>query len=166
MIHQGEKLIVWDSSIQDMYAAIAEEDAAVEQERNLLVRICGVIAYPMQRTITYANMPNEQAPLPEGTICRLRLICKGWLCFDLAYEPSLAAARALLEESVLERMQRNGNRLDSVTATAARAEYEILLRHKRGIYKPRLVMGRDIPLTVHRKPAAARVTRKAMPEKR
>ena len=48
MIKTGEKLICWDSTKQDMYTVTAAQDTDNEMEVNPLVKICGVILYPMQ----------------------------------------------------------------------------------------------------------------------
>lgn len=148
MITQGEKLICWDTTKQDMYAVIAVQDAMNEMDVSPLVRICGVILYPMQHAAMFPDTPSECAPLPKGTVCRLKLICKGWLCFNADYAASLKSARDLMMESTLTRLNRSGNRLDSVTNAGARAEFEMLVAHGKGKYEPRTVMGADVPFVV------------------
>jgi hypothetical protein len=49
MIRKGEKLIVWDSTVEDMYTVMAVQDEVDELRLNPLVEICGVVKYPMQR---------------------------------------------------------------------------------------------------------------------
>jgi len=148
MIKTGEKLICWDSTKQDMYTVTAAQDTDNEMEVNPLVKICGVILYPMQHAAMFPDTASECAPLPEGTVCRLKLICKGWLCFALDYAASLKTARDLMMESTLTRLNRSGNRLDNVINAGARGEFEILIAHGKGKYQPRSVMGLDAPFLV------------------
>lgn len=92
MIHKGDWLIVWDANIQDMYVATAEKDKPDELAVNPLVRIHSMIAYPMQRVIMYQNVAMEHAPIPEGTVCRMKLVCRGRLGFNEDYETALHTA--------------------------------------------------------------------------
>lgn len=148
MIAKGEKLIVWDSTLQDMYTATAAQEETDERNVNPLARICGVIYYPIQHAAMFPDQPSEHAPLPEGTECRLKLICCGtWLCFDGDYSASLAAAREQLKQTLMDRLARGGNRLDSVMLASARAQLEAIHRHEQGKYPTRMVMGRDRPFT-------------------
>lgn len=148
MITKGEKLIAWDSTLQDMYTVTAAQDERDELEVNPLVQVCGVICYPIQHAAMSPDRASECSPLPEGTVCRLKLICKGWLGFDSNYPASLKAARDLMIDSILTRLNGYGNRLDSITNAAARAEYELLKKHEKGSYAPRTVMGLERPLVV------------------
>lgn len=141
MLARREKVIVWDAAIEDMYAAVTAQDEADELQVNPLVEIRAVIHYPIQRAAMFPERASECAPLPEGTVCRLKLICKGWLCFDGTYEKTLCEARNLMIDEVMTRMSRcNGIRYE-----AARAEFDLLMKHRRGEYAPRTVMGRDAP---------------------
>ncbi len=45
MITKGGKVIVWDSTAEDMYTAVTVEDATNEFSKNPLVKICGVVKY-------------------------------------------------------------------------------------------------------------------------
>lgn len=144
MIRKGARLIVWDSTLEDMYTAIAEQDEPDELNRHPLVRICSVILYPIQHAAMFPDQASNHAPLPEGTVCRLKMICPGWLCFDTAYGPSLEAARAQLEESLRGYEGRPGSRMEA----AARESLQMLQQHRRGLYPPRSVMGRDAPYTL------------------
>ncbi len=148
MITNGEKVIVWDPTAEDMYTAVAVEDTTNEFSKNPLVKICGVVKYPMQRAALFADCASETAPIPGGTVCRLRLICKGWLCFESSYPDSLDAARDLMIEDALSRINQEGRATGGISSIAAKNELEILLRHRKGEYAPRTVMGRDRPLII------------------
>lgn len=148
MLENGEKVIVWDPDIQDMYTAEAAQVEADELRLNPLVRIVSLICYPMQHAVMAPDLPSENAPIPKGTVCRLKLICRGWLCFNQDYDTALADARQHMLEGILARIDRSGNRLTSITAAAARKEAEILLAHEAGRYGARTLMGRDEPLVL------------------
>lgn len=143
MLTAGEKVIVWDPDIHDMYTAEAAQVETDELRVNPLVRIVSLICYPMQHAVMAPDYASENTPIPKGTVCRLKLICRGWLCFDQDYGAALTDARQQMLDSILKRIDKNGNRLTNVTTAAARAEAEILLRHEKGKYAPRTLMGPD-----------------------
>lgn len=141
MIHKGDWLIVWDADIQDMYVATAVKDEPDELAVNPLVRIHSMIAYPMQRTIGYRDIAMEHAPIPEGTICRMKLVYRGRLGFCEDYEASMQVAMAQMVDSVRGRIKGG---LTNLTSMAAQAEYDILARHALGQFG-----GRPRPLMDH-----------------
>ena len=148
MLNYGEKVIVWDSDIQDMYTAEVAQVETDELHVNPLVKVVSLICYPMQHAVMAPDLPSENAPIPKGTVCRLKLICRGWLCFDQGYETALADTRQHMLDSILARIDRSGNRLTSITAAAARKEAEILMEHEAGRYGARTLMGRDEPFVL------------------
>lgn len=148
MLEFGEKVIVWDPDIQDMYTATAAQDEGDELCVNPLVRIVSLICYPIQHAVMAPDFASENAPIPEGTVCRLKLVCRGWLCFGQDYNTAIADARRQMLDGVLRRIERSSGGLMNLTGAAARAEYEILLRHEKGLHASRTLMGRDAVFTL------------------
>jgi hypothetical protein len=73
MIHPGEIVIVHDPDIRDMYCARIMKQGD-EIKMNVLVQIIYMIRYPIQHAVVYTDRANENPPIPEGTICRLKFV--------------------------------------------------------------------------------------------
>lgn len=93
--------------------------------RNPILEVLRVICYPMQRAILWPDMACENAPLPEGCICRLRVYGPAGPETAAAY---LATGYA---ETLREAL------VDAICEAVCRGSAEeacTLLRHLRGEY--------------------------------
>lgn len=73
MIYQGEIITACDPDLGDMYACeVVRGDE--ENKRHLLCRVLYMIKYPIQHAILDGSVPNENPPIAEGAICRLKFV--------------------------------------------------------------------------------------------
>lgn len=71
MIRKGEIIVAIDPDIRDMYCCEVMREGE-ENKEPLLCRVLYMIAYPRQHDAEDSGIPQENAPLPCGAICRLR----------------------------------------------------------------------------------------------
>ena len=73
MIHKGEIVVAIDPDLRDMYyCEVMRGDE--ENKRHLLCRILSMAQYPIQHAVLDGSIPNENPPLPQGAVCRLKFI--------------------------------------------------------------------------------------------
>ncbi len=121
-----EYLIAGDPELQDGYLA-REEPSLLHYVQNPLVRVLRIARYPIQHAIMFPEIPNENTPVPEGSVCRLARIRaasedEARELLALSWEESLARALAAYE------------------AAAPDGEREILERHRHGEFRKKRVM--------------------------
>ena len=125
---KSELIAAGDPDLGDLYLCEIVQ-AADHLTPNPLVRILRVIRYPIQHAVLLPDVVNENAPIPEGTVCRLEAMGNGQEaiegCQGLTYDESLRIA----QEEYLQR--------------APPGEAEIVRRHLRGEYgKKRVVISK------------------------
>ena len=69
----NELILAGDPELRDVYvcSVIRPPD---HMAANPLVRVIRIIRYPIQHAILLPDVPNENPPIPEGTVCRLTAI--------------------------------------------------------------------------------------------
>lgn len=96
---------------------------------NPLVRVLRVLRYPIQHAIMLPDVVNENAPVREGTVCRLTALGEP--------HPPLRGSLTLTYAESLRRAQ------EEYISRAPPEEQLIVRRHMRGIYgKKRVVIGK------------------------
>lgn len=73
MVKKGDVVVAKDPDLCDMYyCEVVREDE--ENRKNILCRVLSMAQYPIQHAILDGSIPNENPPLPQGAVCRLRFI--------------------------------------------------------------------------------------------
>ena len=127
---KSELIAAGDPDLGDLYLCEIVQ-AADHLTPNPLVRILRVVRYPIQHAVLLPDVVNENAPIPEGTVCRLEEIGNRDQGIDVEQLLSLtyAESQRLSAEEYLRR--------------APPGEAEIVRRHLRGEYgKKRIVIGK------------------------
>lgn len=65
-----ELILAGDPDLEDLYLCEVVKPAD-HLAPNPLVRVLRVIRYPVQHAVLLPDVVNENAPIPEGTVCRL-----------------------------------------------------------------------------------------------
>ena len=65
-----ELILAGDPDLEDLYLCEVVKPAD-HLAPNPLVRVLRVLRYPIQHAIMLPDVVNENAPIPEGTVCRL-----------------------------------------------------------------------------------------------
>jgi hypothetical protein len=115
-----------DPELHDLYL-VEEVPSRVILAVNPLVRVLRIARYPIQHAIWFPDLPNENAPIREGTVCRLTRSSEQpgdpQQLLRITYAQSLKLA------------------LDEYIARAGPHEQEILQRHRRCMFtKKRIVI--------------------------
>ena len=118
-------ILAGDPDLEDIYLCEIVRPAD-HLAPNPLVRVLRVIRYPIQHAIMLPDVVNENAPIWEGTVCRLTALGEASSeDLTLSYAESLRKA----QEEYISR--------------APPEEQLIVRRHMRGIYgKKRVVIGK------------------------
>lgn len=118
-------ILAGDPDLEDIYLCEIVRPAD-HLAPNPLVRVLRVIRYPIQHAIMLPDVVNENAPIREGTVCRLTALGEASSeDLTLSYAESLRKA----QEEYISR--------------APPEEQLIVRRHMRGIYgKKRVVIGK------------------------
>ena len=73
MVYKGEIIVARDPDLLDMYyCEVVRGDE--ENKRNLLCRVLSMNHYPIQHAILDGSIPNENPPLPQGSVARLEFV--------------------------------------------------------------------------------------------
>lgn len=120
-------IVAGDPDLEDLYLCEVVKPAD-HLAANPLVRVLRIIRYPIQHAIMLPDVPNENVPIPEGTVCRLTEMGAADGC-ETALSLTYAESQRLSAEEYLRR--------------APPGEAEIVRRHLRGEYgKKRVVVGK------------------------
>lgn len=121
----NELILAGDPDLNDLYLCELVKPAD-HLTPNPLVRVLRILRYPIQHAILLPDVLNENAPIPEGAVCRLAAMeGNRQQAAGNSYEESLRLA----QEEYLRR--------------APPGEAEIVRRHLRGEYgKKRMVIGK------------------------
>lgn len=141
MVYKGEIIVAIDPGLRDMYyCEVVRGDE--ENKRHLLCRVLSMAQYPIQHAIVDGSIPNENPPIPQGAVCRLKFVRrvetpdKWHHNYEASMERCLAEythrRRSLYEdlESVPEALRHGIRRPDA-------QELEILERHRMRDYRAR-----------------------------
>ena len=118
-------ILAGDPDLEDIYLCEIVRPAD-HLAPNPLVRVLRVLRYPIQHAIMLPDVVNENAPIPEGTVCRLTALGEASSeGLAVTYDESLRKAQ---EEYI---------------SCAPPEEQLIVRRHMRGDYrKKRVVIGK------------------------
>ena len=73
MVYKGEIIIAMDTDLSDMYyCRVVRGDE--ENRRNILCCVLSMAQYPIQYAVIDGSVPNENPPIPDGAVCRLRFV--------------------------------------------------------------------------------------------
>lgn len=115
-------ILAGDKDLNDLYVCEVVKPAD-HLTPNPLVRVVKVIRYPVQHAVMLPDVINENAPITEGTVCRLESFGEaGSQGEGLTYEESLRAAQ------------------ESYLANAPPGEAEIVRRHMNHDFRKRRVL--------------------------
>ena len=118
-------ILAGDPDLEDIYLCEIVRPAD-HLAPNPLVRVLRVLRYPIQHAIMLPDVVNENAPIPEGTVCRLTALGEA---SSEGLALTYAESQRLSAEEYLRR--------------APPGEAEIVRRHLRGEYgKKRVVVGK------------------------
>lgn len=143
MIKKGQAVVVNDPDLLDMYCAesVRNQD---ETERNILVKIRYMLRYPIQHSIVYPDRANENPPIPQGTVCRLRHVRTvtthdgAYMGYDASFDKCLAEY-----EEARKRLYNADSGACVKRYHVDPKEFDILARHKRREFDARrVVIGR------------------------
>ena len=144
MIYKGEIIIAIDPDLRDMYCCeVVRGDE--ENKRNLLCRVLYMVNYPIQHAILDGSVPNENPPIPQGAVCRLRFTRRVVTQdqYYRNYEDSVT--RCLAEyyhrrKSLYEDLKETPEEFRHGIRVPDPREFEIIERHRRREYKARRVL--------------------------
>ena len=120
-------ILAGDPDLGDLYLCEVVRPAD-HLAANPLVRVMRILRYPIQHAIMLPDVVNENAPIPEGTVCRLTEMGAAEGC-ETVLSLTYAESQRLSAEEYLRR--------------APPGEAEIVRRHLRGEYgKKRIVIGK------------------------
>ncbi len=121
----NELITAGDPDLEDLYLCEIVRPAD-HLTPNPLVKVLRILRYPIQHAIMHPEDPNENVPIPEGTVCRLtEMEGSRQQAAGNSYEESLRLA----QKEYLRR--------------APPGEAEIVRRHLRGEYgKRRVAIGK------------------------
>ena len=144
MIYKGEIIVAIDPDLRDMYyCEVVRGDE--ENKRNLLCRVLSMAQYPIQHAVLDGSVPNENPPIGQGAVCRLRFVRRVETPDKWYHNYESSVSRCLAEytnrrrglyqdlEGVPEALTRGIKRPDP-------REFEILERHKHREYKAQRVV--------------------------
>jgi hypothetical protein len=94
---------------------------------NPLVRVLRILRYPIQHAIMHPEDPNENVPIPAGTVCRLQE----------ASGNRQEALEKLLSLTYAESLRKSA---EEYMAHAPPDEQEIVRRHLRGEYRKKRIV--------------------------
>ena len=144
MIYKGEIVVAIDPDLRDMYECEVVR-ADEENKMHLLCRILSMVQYPIQHAILDGSVPNENPPIAQGAVCRLKFVRrvetpdKHIQNYETSVSRCLAAyerrRRGLYQslEGVPEALSRGIRRPDP-------REFDILERHKNKEYRSRRII--------------------------
>ena len=118
-------LFAGEPELEDEYLA-EEVPSRLHHVVNPLVRVLRITRYPIQHAVLFPDVPNENAPIPEGSVCRL----------DRIREAGADEARQLLARTWDECL---AAALDAYRAATPGEEW-ILRRHRRKEYHKRRIL--------------------------
>ena len=143
MLYKGEIITACDPDLNDMYACeVVRGDE--ENTRNILCRVLYMISYPIQHAILDGSVPNENPPLAEGTVCRLKFVARhtalhgGTVRYDRSFVRCLEDYRKR-RQFLYEEMSGLPEGIRPVRCPDPR-EFEILARHARGEFEGKRVV--------------------------
>lgn len=144
MIYKGEIIVAIDPDLRDMYyCEVVRGDE--ENKRNLLCRVLSMAQYPIQHAVFDGSIPNENPPIGQGAVCRLRFVRRVETMDKWYHNYESSVSRCLAEyenrrrglyqdlEDVPEALRHGVRRPDP-------REFEILERHKMRNYQARRVI--------------------------
>lgn len=123
MVKPGEVVIVHDPDLKDAYCARVMETEN-ETRRNILVKVLYMVRYPIQHAVIWPDYASENAPIPEGCVCRMSFLRRGEPGEESAetYQSAFDRCLTAYVEDVTERL-RTGLPCDP-------RELDILQRHR------------------------------------
>ena len=143
MIYKGEIIVAIDPDLRDMYYCEAVRGDE-ENKRHLLCKVLSMAQYPIQHAVLDGSVPNENPPLPQGAVCRLRFVRRVETPDKWHHNYEDSVTRCLAEYT----NKRRGlyQDLEDVPANLSHGvkrpdprEFEILERHKYRQYQARRV---------------------------
>lgn len=121
----NELILAGDPDLEDLYLCEVVKPAD-HLAQNPLVRVLRILRYPIKHAIMLPDVVNENAPIPEGTVCRLEAAGRG--------------SEEMLSLTYAESQRFSAN---EYLRRAPPGEAEIVRRHLRGEYgKKRVVVGK------------------------
>lgn len=144
MIYKGEIIVAIDPDLRDMYyCEVVRGDE--ENKRNLLCRVLSMAQYPIQHAILDGSVPNENPPIGQGTVCRLRFVRRVETPDKWHHNYESSVSRCLAEyESRRRGLYQDLEGVPEALAHGCRRpdprEFEILERHKVRNYQARRVI--------------------------
>lgn len=139
-MEKGDYAVVCDPNIHDMYIAQCIEGAENHLVGNPLFHVLHMIKYPIQRSIAYTDVANENPPLMPEMPCRLQVVRMANVT-DVArakavlYEDSVKVALSVELENASNRHEYARKHPHDKNVRVDPRELEILERHTRGEYK-------------------------------
>ena len=128
---KNELILAGDPDLEDLYLCEVVKPAD-HLTQNPLVRVLRILRYPIQHAITLPDVVNENAPIPEGTVCRLTEA--------VGSREQVTDTEQLLSLTYAESQRLSAN---EYLRRAPPGEAEIVRRHLRGEYgKKRVVLGK------------------------
>lgn len=121
----NELITAGDPDLEDLYLCEIVRPAD-HLTPNPLVRVLRILRYPIQHAIMHPEDPNENVPIPEGTVCRLQ-----------ALGNRQEALEKLLSLTYAESLRKSA---EEYMAHAPPDEQEIVRRHMRGEFRKKRIV--------------------------